>query len=120
MTRKPKWYNRWWVRIVFVAALIIALYFGGRKTVTYFNYQQYQKTVIDSLLKQSIAKDTVIARISKEKQKIKIVRQSISTKAEEDRLKIIEYKLKELEGRKVVVDSLSAAELDKWLRNFLK
>jgi hypothetical protein len=118
--KKPKWYNRWWVRILFVTTIIISLYFGLRQTVTYFNYREYQKTVIDSLHKQSIYKDTIIANQKKEIQKIRDARGKISTKPEEDRIKIIDHQIKELEKKEIVIDSLSPAELDKWLRKFLK
>lgn len=118
--KKIKWYNTWWFRLIVIVGIIISLYFGARETVTYFNYQEYQKTVIDSLSKQSISKDSVIARLREQKQKVKIIRQNITIKPEEDRIKIIDHQLKELDKKEVVIDSLSPAELDKWLRNFLK
>ena len=118
--KKIKWYNTWWFRLIVIVGIIISLYFGVRKTVTYFNYQEYQKTVIDSLNKQSISKDSVIARLTEQKQKVKIIRQNITIKPEEDRIKIIDHQLKELGKKEIVIDSLSPAELDKWLRNFLK
>ena len=71
--KKIKWYNTWWFRVIIILGIIISLYFGFRKTVTYFNYQEYQKTVIDSLSKQSTAKDSVIARLTEQKQKVKII-----------------------------------------------
>lgn len=86
--KKIKWYNTWWFMLIVIVGIIISLYFGARKTVTYFNYQEYQKTVIDSLNKQSISKkDSVIARLTEQKQKVKIIRQNITIKPEEDRIK---------------------------------
>lgn len=121
MRKTVLWYNKWWVRVLFVAALIVSLYFGLRKTVTYFNYQEYQKTVIDSLSRLNYSKDSTIVRLTKQKEKVKVVRIAINTKPEEDRIKILEHELEQLKKKQVdVKDSLSPEELDKWLRKFLK
>ena len=121
MTRKTKWYNTWWFKIIIISIIAIVIYFAAKKTTVYINYQEYLKTEIDSLKRQNIILDSLYKSKAIDKEKIKIIREKISIQSELDRLEHLKNQLIELRKQPIKqTENLSPEELDKYLKELLK
>ena len=100
MIKKVKWYNSRWFYLAVVVLLILSITFAATKTVAYFNYQEILKTEIDSLNNIIVSKDSLYQKLHKQKEKVKIIREKISTEEETQKIVYLEEELKKLRKSK--------------------
>ena len=115
-----KWYNSWWLKVAVIGVIIAFVYFLGRKTIIYLNYQEILKTEIDSLKKENIKLDSLYIALEKQKQKVTIIRQNISTKEDQDKIKALKLELTELRKKlPKKVETITPEELDKYFQDII-
>lgn len=100
MIKKIKWYNSRWFYLAVVVLLILSITFAATKTVAYFNYQEILKTEIDSLNNIIVSKDSLYQKLHKQKEKVRIIREKISTEEETQKIVYLEEELKKLRRSK--------------------
>ncbi len=100
MIKKIKWYNSKWFYLAVVVLIILSIIFAATKTVAYFNYQEILKTEIDSLNNIIVSKDSLYQKLHKQKEKVKIIREKITTTEETQKIVYLEEELKKLRRSK--------------------
>lgn len=88
-----KWYKSWWIYVVVFFITIVLLILGLKKTKAYMNYQEYLKTEIEDLKRINLKKDQTIDSLILVKQKIKIIRERISTEEQDKVIRDLEQEL---------------------------
>lgn len=116
-----KWYNLFWVRILGVVLILILIYFGATKTVTYYNLNEYLKTEIETLKKKNIQLDSLYNQEKIKKEKIKIIRERIQVGEDIEKVKKLQKELEELRKQQLPkVEKIEPEELDTYFRQLLK
>lgn len=119
--KKIKWYNLFWVRILGVLVIVFGIYMAARKTVTYYNLNEYLKTEIESLKKKNTSLDSLYKLEKEKKEKVKIIKERIQVAGDLERIKKLEKELEEL--RKKVppkVEPLSPEDMTSYFKGLLK
>lgn len=119
--KKIKWYNLFWVRILGVLVIVFGIYMAARKTVTYYNLNEYLKTEIESLKKKNTSLDSLYKLEKEKKEKVKIIKERIQVAGDLERIKKLEKELEEL--RKKVppkVEPLSPEDMTSYFKDLLK
>jgi Tfp pilus assembly protein PilN len=119
--KEIKWYNLFWVRILGVLVIVFGIYMAARKTVTYYNLNEYLKTEIESLKKKNTSLDSLYKLEKEKKEKVKIIKERIQVAGDLERIKKLEKELEEL--RKKVppkVEPLSPEDMTSYFKDLLK
>jgi len=127
MTRN-KWYNRWWIKYVVFVIILIVFYVLVRNTINETTISKHLKQKNEELLQDSKNKDKLIDSLVVQKNKVKIIREKISTKEQEARLQELRQQLVELRKQKVEANSIETIkaipptpeELTKFLQDIIK
>ncbi len=119
--KKVKWYNLFWVRILGVVLILILIYFGATKTVTYYNLNEYLKTEIETLKKKNVQLDSLYNQEKVKKEKIKIIRERIQVGEDIEKVKKLQKQLEELRKQQLPkVEKIEPEELNKYFQDLLK
>ena len=94
--RIKRWYNSRWFYLGIILLIIFGLYFAVTKTTAYFNYQELLKTENTELKAQIDTLNKKYNRIEKERAKVVIIRERITTKEQEDRIAYLEEELRKI------------------------
>lgn len=89
MARAVKWYNTKWFYLAVFLLLVIGIYFGARKTITYINYQEYLKTEVEALKKENIKLDSLYKATAAQKEKIRIIKEKIDISEDIRKLQLL-------------------------------
>ena len=119
--KQVKWYNLFWVRLIGVLIIVLGIYIAARKTVTYYNLNEYLKTEIEGLKKQNKSLDSLYQIEKEKKEKIRVVKERIQVAWDLERIRQLEKEIEEL--RKQIpqqVEPLSPEDLDIYFRQLLK
>jgi len=106
--------SRWWlIGIVVVLAIYLAL--NTRIINQYYNFQEYLKTEIETLKKQNKQLDSTLVIVSKERDKIRFIREKVSIAGELERLEILRKELEAIRAEDpAITDSISPEDLEKY------
>lgn len=89
MARVVKWYNTKWFYLAVFLLLVIGIYFGARKTITYINYQEYLKTEVEALKKENLKLDSLYKATAAQKEKIRIIKEKIDISEDIRKLQLL-------------------------------
>ena len=115
INKKVIWYKNIWIYIIIlVIAIIIKLSY--KKTIDYFNINDYLKAQNDSLSQQIVVKDSIYKVLEFQKAKVVVIREKINTEYETKRIKELKEELKNL--RNIKSDTLVDNDPNKLLEYF--
>jgi phosphopantothenoylcysteine synthetase/decarboxylase len=114
-----KWYQNKWLYYGIALITIIGLYFLLRNTVNQTNLAKYLKQQNDDFRIELKMKDRIIDSLIVQKNKIRVVRDKVSTKAEEELIAKLQKELAELRSKQVTVDTLTPERLNQYFQNLL-
>lgn len=124
MQKSKSWYSNKWTYLAAVAIVVVALYFGLRGTVTYFNFNEYQKTKIDSLLVEMKSNDTMIRLQDRDIKELRLKLNKINTEYETARIKQLDAELKLHRSKPIKRDTIKVPQtpdaLIKFFNNLIK
>ena len=120
-TKVVKWYNLFWVRISGVVLILLLIYFGATKTVTYYNLNEYLKTEIENLKKKNTELDSLYQKEKTKKEKVRIIKERIQIGEDIEKVKKLQKELEELRKQQLPkVDKIEPEELNKYFKDLLK
>ena len=87
--------KKYWIAVISIIIVIGVLYYFGKKTVYYFNYQEYLKTEVEELKRKNNSLDSLYKATVIQKDKIRIIKDKIDISEDLNQLESLlqEYKL---------------------------
>jgi hypothetical protein len=99
INKKIIWYKNIWIYIIIVIIGII-IKLSYKKTIEYFNINDYLKAQNDSLSRKIVIQDSIYKVLDFQKAKVVIIREKINTEYETKRIKELKEELRNLRNAK--------------------
>lgn len=96
MRKTVRWYNSRWFYLGIVLLVIFGLYFAATNSTPYFNWKELVNSENTEMQAQIDTLNKKYEKIEKERAKIVIVRERITTKEQEDRIAYLEEELRKI------------------------
>ncbi len=96
MTRKEKWYNKWWIKVIVIVLIALGIYVALTKSTAFFNYQELLKSENTTLKIEMDSLKSRYNRLEKQRQKITIIREKITTAEQDQRIAYLEEELRKI------------------------